>query len=72
MIERGKTNEMTSEDIFSAALKVIVLVESYTTDTRTAMRIIEAAKQGYGRGFSETESRSKYYSELRESSEAHP
>lgn len=44
---------MNSEEIFSVSLKVIELVESHTKHTPTAMRILSAAKQGFGDGFSD-------------------
>jgi hypothetical protein len=38
---------MNSEDIFKAALEVICLVQKHTKHVPTAMRIMNAAKQGF-------------------------
>jgi hypothetical protein len=50
---------MTSEELFSISVEVINLIENRTTHVPTALRILEAAKQGFGLGFNS-------FSDLRE------
>jgi hypothetical protein len=43
---------VNSQEIFDISLEVIALVEKRTKHLPTALRILKAAQQGFGEGFS--------------------
>ena len=45
---------MDSKELFAISLEVIQLVEKHTKHTATALRILDAAKHGFGDGFTDS------------------